>query len=98
MGSLNTQADYEAALKAVRPFFENEPERGTPEAAEFDSLVAMIEDYEALNYRFDPSKYIEAPEAAQAYLDDALATGHADVIADAVDVVLPRARFRARSS
>jgi DNA-binding phage protein len=36
---------------------------------------------------FDPAAYIETPEAAVAYIDDALATGDAAFIADARDVL-----------
>jgi len=41
---------------------------------------------------FDPAAYIDTPEAAAAYLDDALATNDAAFIADAHDV-LARAGF-----
>jgi probable addiction module antidote protein len=36
---------------------------------------------------FDPAVYIETPEAAAAYLDEALATGDAAFIADALGVL-----------
>ncbi|WFU09384.1 transcriptional regulator [Rhizobium sp. CB3090] len=48
--TLQTEEEYEAALKAVRPYFENEPEADTPEAAHFDALVLFIEEYEAKHY------------------------------------------------
>lgn len=48
--TLQDEAEYEAALVAVRPYFENEPETDTPEAAHFDALVLLIEDYEAKHY------------------------------------------------
>ncbi|MNH89732.1 hypothetical protein D3C73_422620 [compost metagenome] len=48
--TLQDEAEYEAALVAVRPYFENEPEADTPEAAHFDALVLLIEDYEAKHY------------------------------------------------
>lgn len=48
--TLQDEAEYEAALAAVRPYFENEPEADTPEAAHFDALVLLIEDYEAKHY------------------------------------------------
>lgn len=43
-------SDYRAALSAVRPFFDREPEQGAAEALEFDRLVALIEHYEALYF------------------------------------------------
>ena len=46
---MSNDSDYRAALSAVRPFFDHEPEEGTTEALEFDRLVALVEDYEALH-------------------------------------------------
>ena len=43
---LRTKNDYEAALKAIRRFIENEPADGTPEADEYDMLAMVIEKYE----------------------------------------------------
>lgn len=48
--TLRNEAEYEAALKAVRPYFDIEPEPGTPRAFHFDALVLLIEDYEARRY------------------------------------------------
>lgn len=48
--TLSDEAEYEAALMMVRPYFENEPTEGTPEAAHFDALVLLIEDYERRRY------------------------------------------------
>lgn len=44
--TLQSEDEYNAALKEVRPYFENEPEEGTEEAAHFDALVLLIEQYE----------------------------------------------------
>jgi len=55
--TLADEAEYEAALKAVRPHFENEPQEGTEAAAHYDALVLLIEDYERRHYpipRADP--------------------------------------------
>ena len=57
--TLRDEAEYEAALIAVRPYFDDEPAAGTPEAANFDALTLLIEDYEARLYpigRADPSR------------------------------------------
>jgi HTH-type transcriptional regulator/antitoxin HigA len=54
--TLQDEAEYQAALTAVRPYFEREPEEGTAEAAHFDALVLLIEEYE--------SRHFEIPRAA----------------------------------
>jgi len=43
---IRNNADYEAALKAVSPWFENEPAPGTEEADRFEVLLTLIEAYE----------------------------------------------------
>ncbi len=48
--TLQNEEEYNAALKEVRPYFENEPEEGSNEAAHFDALVLLIEAYEAKHY------------------------------------------------
>jgi HTH-type transcriptional regulator/antitoxin HigA len=48
--TLQSEAEYQAALKAVRPYFESEPDVDTPEAAHFDALVLLIEEYESRHY------------------------------------------------
>ena len=48
--TLRDEAEYEAALAAVRPYFEDEPDPRTPESENFDALVLLIEDYEAKHY------------------------------------------------
>ena len=48
--TLRDEAEYEAALAAVRPYFEDEPDPGTPESENFDALVLLVEDYEAKHY------------------------------------------------
>ncbi len=44
--------------------------------------------------KFDPAVYIDNPEAAAAYMEDALATGNAAFIQDAVDVLARAAAAR----
>lgn len=48
--TFQTEEEYRAALKAVRPYFDMEPAADTPEAAHFDALVLLIEQYEARHY------------------------------------------------
>lgn len=43
---IHTEEDYQAALKAIRPYIENEPEPGTAEADHYDLLALVIGKYE----------------------------------------------------
>jgi len=43
---LRSEAGYDAALRQIERFFENEPRPGTPEADRFQLLALIIEDYE----------------------------------------------------
>ncbi len=68
--TLRDEAEYEAALVAVRPYFDNEPAAHTPEAANFDALTLLIEDYETRLYpiaRADPVSVIKSVMAANRY-------------------------------
>jgi len=44
---IHTDEDYRAALKNVSAAFDNEPEPGTPEGDDFDTMITLIEAYEA---------------------------------------------------
>ena len=44
---LRNEDDYDAALKAIAVYFDNEPSRGSTEADRFDLLALVIADYEA---------------------------------------------------
>jgi HTH-type transcriptional regulator / antitoxin HigA len=57
---IHTEQDYEAALRAVSPFFDHEPEPGSPEADQFEVLVMLIEAYEAKHHSVAPPSPIEA--------------------------------------
>lgn len=46
---IRNREDYEAAMKLVSRFFDNEPEPGTPDGDVFDVLITLIEAYEASN-------------------------------------------------
>lgn len=46
---IHTPQDYQAALKAVSPLFDNEPVPGTAEGDFFEAMVTLIEAYEASN-------------------------------------------------
>lgn len=57
---IKTEADYDWALAEIERYFDNTPPPGSPEAARFDVLAALIEAYEA---RVWP---IEAPDSVSA--------------------------------
>jgi len=57
---IRTEADYDWALKAIEPYFQLEPKRGTPEADRFDVLAALIEAYEARHWPVEPPDAVEA--------------------------------------
>lgn len=50
---IHTEREYKAALKAVSPMFDNEPEPGTPQGDFFDVMVTLIEVYEARHFPLD---------------------------------------------
>lgn len=56
--SIQTEADYDAALADVDALMDAEP--GTPEGARLDVLVTLIEAYEARHWPIDPPDPIEA--------------------------------------
>ena len=55
---LRSEADYDAALKEIERYFEDEP--GTQEADRFDLLALIIEDYERKRWPIDPPDTIDA--------------------------------------
>ena len=57
---LKSEADYDAALKEIKRYFEREPEPGTPEGDRFDLLALVIEDYERKRWPIDPPDPVEA--------------------------------------
>ena len=57
---IKTETDYRAALREVSPYFENEPEPGTPKGDRFDILLTLIEAYEAKHHPIDAPDPIEA--------------------------------------
>jgi len=57
---LRNETDYEEALRRIEPFFENEPEPGTPEADPFDLLALVITDYEKRHWPIDPPDPVDA--------------------------------------
>ncbi len=56
---IETEADYNWALAEIEQYFDREPARGTPEAARFNVLSALIGAYE------DKCWPLEAPTALE---------------------------------
>lgn len=57
---IRNEADYDWALAQIAPYFEHEPEAGTDDAARFDVLAALIENYEATAWRIEATDPVEA--------------------------------------
>ncbi|MFI5016183.1 MAG: type II toxin-antitoxin system HigA family antitoxin [Hyphomicrobiales bacterium] len=57
---LRSEADYDAALEEIEPYFEYEPKPDTPEADRFDLLALVIEDYEKKLWPIKPPDTIDA--------------------------------------
>lgn len=57
---IRNEQDYRAALKAVSPLFDNEPEPGSPEGDFLEVMLTLIEAYEAKNYPIEPPTPVEA--------------------------------------
>ncbi len=57
---IHNEADYKAALKAVSPYFENEPKPGSAEGDFFEVMLALIGTYEAKAFPIDLPDPIEA--------------------------------------
>ena len=60
---LTTEADYDWALAEVAAYFDDQPAPGTPDAARFDVLAALIEHYEARRWPIDPPDPVDAIRA-----------------------------------
>ena len=64
--TLQNEDEYNAALKEVRPYFETEPDEGSDEAAHFDALVLLIEQYEARHYPIPTASPVEVIKSVMA--------------------------------
>jgi HTH-type transcriptional regulator/antitoxin HigA len=56
---IRTEAEYQAALLEIEPYFAHEPERGTADADRFDLLALLIEAYEDQYHPIGPPHPIE---------------------------------------
>ena len=82
--TLQSEAEYQAALKAVRPYFDVEPAEDTPEAAHFDALVLLIEQYESKRY--------EIPRAAPVDVLKSIMTANNYSRADLIEIIGSKSR------
>ena len=57
---IRTEADYQAALQLVAPYFDNEPEIDSDAGAHFEAMLTLIEAYEAKYYPIDPPDPVQA--------------------------------------
>ena len=57
---IRTEAEYDAALAFVEPFFDKPPKKGSPEDNEFEVMTMLIEAYEREHYPIAPPTPIEA--------------------------------------
>ncbi len=57
---IRTEADYQAALQLVAPYFDAEPEPESDAGAHFEAMLTLIEAYEAKHYPIDPPEPLEA--------------------------------------
>lgn len=57
---IHTDADYQAALREVAPYFETEPETGSPDGDRFEVMLTLIEAYEAKRFPIDLPDPVEA--------------------------------------
>lgn len=57
---IRTEADYDAALRAIEKYFDRPPRKGTPEADRFDVLATLIEAYERKRWPIDPPAPVDA--------------------------------------
>lgn len=57
---IHTEADYQGALSEVSPYFDNEPEPGTPDGDRFEILLTLVEAYEARHFPIDLPDPVDA--------------------------------------
>lgn len=57
---IRTEEDYQATLREVSAFFDEEPEPGSPEGDRFEVLLTLLEAYEAKHFPIDLPDPVEA--------------------------------------
>ncbi len=64
---LATEADYDWALAEIASCFDDQPAPGTPEAARFDELAALIEHCEARHWSIEAPDPVDAIQACMTW-------------------------------
>ena len=64
---LATESDYDWALAEIASYFGDQPAPGTPKAARFDMLAALIEHYEARHWPIEAPDPVDAIQACMAW-------------------------------
>ncbi|GHU45260.1 hypothetical protein AGMMS50289_16030 [Betaproteobacteria bacterium] len=57
---IHTEEDYEAALREVSVFFDDEPQPGSPEGDRFEILLTLVAAYEAKHFPIAPPDPVDA--------------------------------------
>ena len=57
---IRTEGDYEAALREVSAYFDNQPDAGTADGDRFEILLTLVEAYESKHYPIDLPDPVEA--------------------------------------
>jgi HTH-type transcriptional regulator/antitoxin HigA len=57
---IRSEADYDAAIREIEPYFDKPPKPGTPGADRFDLLALLIEDYETKHWPIEPPDPVDA--------------------------------------
>ena len=60
ISTIGTEEDYQAALREVSAYFDNEPTPGTTDGDRFEILLTLVEAYEAKHYPIDLPDLVEA--------------------------------------
>jgi HTH-type transcriptional regulator/antitoxin HigA len=82
--ALRTEAEYDAALAAVRPLIEADPDPASDDGARLEALVLLIEAYERVHYPMGP---VEPRELLKFAMDS---NGHSQ--SDLADLLGSRSR------
>lgn len=59
---IHSEEEYEATLREVSAFFDNEPAPGTPQGERFELLLALVEAYEAKHFPIEPAAFGKSSE------------------------------------
>jgi HTH-type transcriptional regulator/antitoxin HigA len=81
---IRSEAEYDAALKAIERYFNKPPKKGTPEADRFDMLAMLIEAYERVRWPIPQAEPLDVIKYRMAT--------HGYTQADLADVLGSRAR------